>query len=411
MELFWQEFRKLFLKKSLIVVIILLSVVNAVKIGSDYKYKAYYGGTSVQTQNERAAYTRLYTEEYSGEITTEKITKLMDYINSHYRDAVLQSYDKSEDFDKYLSGTWFGDYHAHYFKLYLPYKYAYEYKGYSDRIAAKAAENIEFYKQYGNAYEADRNFKIAKSYGNRKLTEFYDTEGAKVYLNYDFSSLLILLVLVYALTPVFVGERLNGMQPIIYVSRFGAGRTAAAKLLSSSVFAVGVTAWFTLLDLIQHGIMYSTDGLHLPLYAIEQFKETPLTVSIWQFILMDFAFRLLAVLFFTALILLISVICKSWISAFAADIFMIGSLIMIYDFVPQFNFANPVSLLTSRELFTSFNTVNLFNNAIAEYAIITALTAILTAAIFTLASILYSLKSEHKFSSKSLWRTILWQKN
>ncbi len=401
MELVRQEYRKMFLKKSLLVVLIVLSAINAIKIGTDYKYNAYYGGSSVKTQNEKVAYSRLYSEEYSGHITDEKISKLMDYINSHYSEAVQSTYDKTEDFNKYLSGTWFGDYHAYYFKLYLPYKYAYEYRGYADRIAAKAVENVSFYRQYGNAYEADRNYKIAKLYSNRKITEFYDIEGAKVYLNYDFSSLIILIILVYALTPVFVGERLSGMQPIISVSRFGTGRAAAAKLVSSEVFAAGVTTWFTLLNIVQHGIIYSCDGLSLPLYALEQFKTTPLTLSIWQYILMDFALRLLSVTFFTALILLISVLCENWISAFSAEIGVIGVLIVIYDFLPQFNFINPVSLLTSREMFSEYNTINIFNNAVSEYTISISAAVIMTAAAFVFAILVYLARSEVRRSIKA----------
>lgn len=393
MELIRQEYRKMFLKKSLLVVLIVLSAINAIKIGTEYKYNAYYGGTSVRTQNEKAAYSRLYTEEYSGAITDEKISRLMDYINSHYSEAVQSTYDKTEDFDKYLSGTWFGDYHAYYFKLYLPYKYAYEYRGYADRIAAKVVENVSFYRQYGNAYEVDRNYRIAKQYSNRKITEFYDTEGAKVYLNYDFSSLLILIILVYALTPVFVGERLSGMQTIISVSRFGSGSVAAAKLISSEIYAVGVTAWFKLLDIVQHGILYSCDGLNLPIYAIEQFKATPLTLSIWQYILVDFGSKLLAVTFFTALILLISVVCDNWISAFSTEIGIIGALIVIYDFLPQFNCIDPVSLLTSREIFSGYNTINIFNNAVSEYAILIPAVIIFIAADLIFAIRVYLTKS------------------
>lgn len=401
MELVRQEFRKLFMKKSLLAVIIVLSVINAVKIGTDYKYNAYYGGTSVKNQNEKAAYGKLYAEEYSGTITDAKISMLMDYINSHYNEAVQSSYDKSEDFDKYLSGTWFGDYHAYYFKLYLPYKYAYEYREYANRIALKAAENVEFYKQYGNEYEANRNYQIAKQYSNRKITEFYDTEGAKVYLNYDFSSLIILIILVYALTPVFVGEKLNGMQPIISVSKFGTGRTAAAKLVSSEIFAVNVTAWFTLLNILQHGMIYSCDGLDLPLYALEQFKTTPLTFSIWQFILTDFALKLLSVTFFTALILMISSMCKSWTFAFAAEIGIIGILVAVYDFLPQFNVINPVSLLASRELFTEYSTVNIFNNSVNEYIIIITAAVIMSLAAFLTAVEAYTHNSIERQTIKA----------
>lgn len=401
MELVLQEFRKMFLKRSLLVLILVLSAVNAVKIGTGYKYNAYYGGTSVRTQNEKAAYSRLYSEQYSGDITAEKISRLMDYINSHYSDAVQSSYVKTEDFGKYISGTWFGDYHAYYFKLYLPYKYAYEYRGYADRIAAKAVENVSFYTQHANAYEADRNYNIATLYSGREITEFYDTEGAKVYLDYDFSSLLILIILVYALTPVFVGERLNGMQPIISVSRFGSGKAAAAKLISSELFAAGVTVWFTLLDIIQHGMMYSCDGLDLPLYAIEQFKATPLNLTIWQYILLDFALKLLAVTFFAALILLISVLCDKWISAFSAEIGTIGGLIAIYDFLPQFSFLDPVSLLTSRELFSGYSTVNIFGNAVSCYAVSIFAAIIMTAAAFVFAVLTYLAKAGAGRSGKN----------
>lgn len=396
MELVRQEFCKMFFRKSLLVVIIFLSIINAVKITADFKYNAYYGGTSAKTQHEKAAYEKLYSEIYSGAITDEKIAELMDYINSHYTDAVQSSYDKSEDFDKYLSGTWFGDYHAHYFKLYLPLKYAYEYKDYANRIAVKAAENFAFYRHYGNEYEACRNARIARLYSGRKITEFYDAEGARVYLNYEFSSLLILIILVYALTPAFVGERLNGMQPIISASKFGYGKTAAAKLISSGIFAVGATFWFTLIDVVQHAALYSHDGLNLPLYALEQFKATPLDLTIWQFVLLDFVLKLLGVTFFTAQILLISALCKSWISAFAAEIGVIAALILMYDFLPHFNFINPVSLLTSEVLFTEFGTVNLFGNAVFEYIITISASVVFSAAALALAAVVYSEKSKVK---------------
>ncbi len=389
MELILCEFRKNFQRRSLLLVILALSIINAVKIGTDYKLNAYYGSPSRETQNEKHAYETLYSKQYKGEITDEKIAEIMDYINSHYTDAVQLNYDKAEDFDKYISGTWFGDYHAYYFKLYLPYKYFYGYKGYSDKIVAKAVDNIAFYKGYGNDYEVIRNYKIAYRYSDREITEFYDTEGAEVYLNYDFSSLLVLLILVYALTPVFLGERQNGMHPIIAISRYGTERTAMAKILSSIVFSAAVTIWFAALTLFQHAMIYSTDGMNLPLYAIRQFQQTPLSMEIWQFILLDFAMRCLGVIFFTGVILLISALCKSWLTAFGAEIGFIGILVVIYDFFPRGNFINPVSLLTCRELFTEFNTLKLFNAAVEEYVVTIASATVVTATVIFMTVFVY----------------------
>ena len=167
------------------------------------------------------------------------------------------------------------------------------------------------------------------------------------------------------------------------------------------MFAAGVTVWFTLIDIVQHGMIYSCDGLDLPLYAIEQFKATPLNLTIWQYILLDFALKLLAVTFFAALILLISVLCDKWISAFSAEIGTIGGLIAIYDFLPQFTFLDPVSLLTSRELFSKFDTVNVFGNAVSEYAITIFAAIIMTSAALVFAVLVYLAKAGAGRSGKN----------
>ena len=372
MKLFLFEIRKNILKSVVLIALILFSLVNVIQIYSLYRTYAQFPGEDYlkgRQEGRQAAYTQLY-QRLRGEINDEKIGFVVDEY-ARLKNIINEGRWSTEyDPDTY-TGYIFGDYTLFKYELYSPMKESYHYKSYAGTIVSKALENIDFYKERNNHYEARKNQMIAGSYRNRAVTHFYNTNGYETLLYYDFSSLLIILMCILVLTPVFVNEKESNMQPILLASKKGKTPTLMAKYLSSCVFIVCISLYFYGLDYLSFFLRYGLEGGGNPLYGIELFKETPLNTTILGHFFLSSVLKILGILTLSLFFLFFSSLFNSNLYPFTISIAFSFLLIYLSDFADHklISIANPIALIHNRELLRVFDVFDILGRPTMTYLV------------------------------------------
>ncbi len=336
------EFRKHFLRLPLCAAVILFLLLDAFQISGVYQGKSIFS----IVPEWRARYESLYPV-YGGPITEEKIRDLMAYYRPLKAEGNLRpgsEYEEALMLQKCFVA---------------PLQYAYEYRQNAARIAERALENADFYRQMGNIYDSRKNQQIAEMFSGRRIAELHYTEMYQHYLQYDFSVFLVLLLVIYGLVNVFVLEKETEMELLLQTTVQGKRKSAAAKLLASVLFVIGISLLFWLADFLLFGCLFgSFDGGSCPIYAIEYFETSPLSIPLFFCALGAMALKTVGALVFGMAVLLLSRLCKNALFPFVGSIFLIGSCLLAYN-ADLPSVCNPVSLLVCRELFHRVDFVDL----------------------------------------------------
>ncbi len=244
MKLLYFEMRKSWLKLSTLIILIILSCVNVYKENEYSKTNSIFPNTNSE---QRKVYYELYYNKLSGEITNDRIQLIQDMYFPLAEECSDMQY--STDYDKNkLTGYVFGDYYL--FKKYIipQVEYAYMYPQTSNVISKKASENIDFYNNFENKYEIRKNKIIYNTYKDRFIPEYRLTEWVSIYFSYDFSSLLIILMLILGCCSVFSSETEKGMD-ITINSINKRNKTINAKIISTLIYCLVLLIFSLLLIL------------------------------------------------------------------------------------------------------------------------------------------------------------------
>ncbi len=371
------EFRKHFLKFPVCAAVILFLLLDAFQISSVYQEKSIFS----MMPKWRARYENLYPV-YGGKITEKKIRDLMAYYRPLKAEGNLHpgsEYEEALMLQKCFVA---------------PLQYAYEYQQNAVQIAKRALENADFYQQMGNIYASRKNQQIAGMFSDRRIPELRYTEMYQHYLQYDFSVFLVLLLAIYGLVNVFVLEKETEMELLLQTTIQGKRKSTAAKLLASVIFVTAISLLFWLADFLFFGCLFrSFDGGNCPVYAIEYFEASSLSMSLFFCALFAMGLKTVGTLVFGMAVLLLSRLCRNTLFPFVGSIFLIGSCLLAYnaDLPSAFN---PVSLLVCRELFHWVDFIDLAGTPVLTWQFCLG-TALLMLTIFS-AVILYDRRPEPK---------------
>ncbi|WP_027091519.1 hypothetical protein [Cohnella thermotolerans] len=374
------EFRKHFMKISIIAAVLLFSALNVVKIYSVHE------GNSLLSKHVtgplwKGLYWKMY-KDFGGTITDEKIGKLM----AIYRPLEQQTADltasTTHDNPNTYTGNVYEDFHFFRWCFVNPMKYAYDYKAYAQRVVNAAKDNIAFYDAMDNPYEARKNAAVAELFQGRAITSFSYTEMYQYYVQYDFSALLALLICLYGLMSVFLSEKETEMDALLLTTKAGGAQTVQAKLIASSLFICSVCFWFWLLDFAAFSVLFgSWDGASSPLYVLEDFIHASLNVSLGQYavvsalvktagiLVFGLAFLLLSSLFRNALIPFIVGLSASFGCIYMAEVYMGSGRVLL-------KLVNPFVLVVNRELFRKAEFVALWGYPLPSYVVALLLSAV-----------------------------------
>lgn len=349
------EFYKLFCKRSILAVLVLFGAMNLFKINNEFHSYSYLAdGNDSHSWN--SVYWRLY-ENYSGEITDEKISHLL----SVYQPLVEATADMTANTATGNPNTMTENVYSDrnlLDKYYVqPMEYFYHYQACASEVARKAKENVLLYKKQGQAYEMRKNSVIYHLYSGRSISAFAYQEMYHYYLNYDFSSILVLLLCLYGIVNTFVCEKETQMEMLLLTNPNGGKKTAFAKIAAVTLFVTSVAIWFSILDYIGFALSFGTiEGYQLPLYAIENLSAAAVNCNLLQYGFLSAVTRAIGIWTMSMAFLLISMFWRKTIVPFvvnfgAAFCLMAAGASRSLSSNIWLKVINPYSLLANRILF------------------------------------------------------------
>ena len=328
------EWRKNFLSPWLLIFTAVLLLLNVWKLYDEYSKKT----------AEFAAIDHIYEDFYaqwSGPITAEKIESLMDV------------YGPLEDFSSLSftpgSGTYTdtesGDHRFIFSNFYNEMKYDYLYVNRAIEITQRAEALAELRPE---------GLSEAKLFQGRSIPQFADTRYIEVWLNHDYSAMLVLLLSLFGLCTVFVTERETQMYMLQRTTRNGGAATAGAKLTASSMYMALLCLLFFGEDfLILQLLSGHWKALSSPVYAIRALEVTPLGMTIGGFLLWSGLVRTLGILGCGWMILLASSLMKRVLTAFGGGLAAVMAMVVLQENCRTrvwLKWFNPMELVMVREL-------------------------------------------------------------
>lgn len=375
MKIIFYEIKKSWFKLPILVLLIIFCFINVYKFTSVYNFSGRFRGNS--NINMKNAYYTFY-ETYSGEITDEKIISVNEYFN---RLATLTSNkDYGSEYDKTsISGTIYADYVIYEFYIIPELEYAITYPNKANEICINAYENVLFYSEHNNYEDTEKNKYIYRLYQNRKVEKYNLTEWVKLYFEYDFSSLLIIIMIIIGLASCFSTETESGM--ITHLKSGGKlAKTVNAKLISAAIYIFFLIAVFTFCDLIIVNRLCGMDGIFNPIYSAEFFGNSPFEFSLFTAIITCALGKYLAFLVIGELVILISVISKNSILSLCGSFLAIILLMLTAN--ENSAIINPVNMLLVYKMLEKFDCKMIFGKPVLSLYIALAIYFILIIALF-----------------------------
>ncbi len=388
-RLIYYEGRKHFFTPVMLVLFLLFSVINGLKIYSVYQQSSVF---SSQNQPEFKEAYALFYPTVSGEITFEKVRDLCAIYNpiKNVADQRMASTDKDDS--SYTYNVYSDELFFRWCFL-NELEYDYNYKAYAKNIVSKASANISFYEAVKNEYGANENYEIASAFYQREVSNFYNTECYQYLFYYDFSSLLIILLVIYGCSSVFVKEQETQMNMIIGTCTNGSVKTFLSKWIATGLFLMVLCILFSLEDYAFFAALFQNlDARGEPLYALEGFKNTILNLTIDQSFLLFAGTRFLGMLVLAAFFVLLSAAIKRMLPVFIVSFGLVaGAIILQSKIVNGMRLFNPISLVSSRTIYLNAEFIN-----VAGYPVRIYYVSVVAAVIYTSVAIAVSYRSWRK---------------
>lgn len=367
-KLIGYEIKKCFWKKPILLLLLAFTIVNLVSIYGAWRDDS----TFDEFPKWKACYPTIYGQ-IKGEMTNDKIDTLLSLYRSIEAQVADQTASTATDHPDTLTGNLYSDYYFLNWNFVRPMEYLYTYRMRAGEITAAARSNLSLYSSVGNDYEYGKNQMIAGLYENRSIREFAFTAFYNSFLHYDFSNLLVLLISLYALAGVFVSEKESGMEHLLLTARQGGWRTTMAKLFASVLFVAAVSLWFWLTDFFSFAALYGTlDGGSLPVYALENFAQSAVGMTLAQYALVSMAVKMLGAVIVGLIFLLISRFFRSALFPYVLGLLTIFALAGLYGAYASsshllLKICNPFTLLQCRAVFRMTEFVNVLGFPVPSY--------------------------------------------
>ncbi len=249
----------------------------------------------------------------------------------------------------------------------------YSYNSYIKDLMSKNGDSIEASKNAGNNYLVKVNEKIASTYENREISAYYDTDRFSAYLDYGFSSFVVLLIILLAVSSVFSGENESGMKELHYSTKKGRTELSIAKIAAVSVFITFICLLFSFSDFVTFKTVLRLQGYSAPVYSMSAYTDTPLQISIGAFVITAELVKMIGFIFIGLIICFMSSVMKKSFIVFSAGlVFSIGLMLlsaysnMYLDYV---NLINPINLITVSVMFKQFKVINIMGYPVFNHTL------------------------------------------
>lgn len=340
------EIKKLFSNKLSIALIIICFLVNGYTIiNKPNKIKRYY--------DDIEAYNKMYSD-LQGDIDEEKVR----HVTEQYNILKTKQLSRSLSYEynpKLYTGYEYKEVSL-YEEMYNKYQYILSYGDSIEKYKDYCKDNYTF---YDDRYISSYYKSIYETYNNRTIEHFYKTKNYKYMFEYEFSNLCIIICLISLLAGIFSGDREKRMSELIVTSKNGKNRMFFGKILAGIIVSVILALVFIAEDVSLFISVFDLSHLNEPIYSVEEMQYCIYDISIWQYLLLSEAIRLVGVVALGGLIMLASSITSNQLSSVVTSTVIILPFIVVNSKNVMFNV---IRLLHIREDVASLNIKYVFGN-------------------------------------------------
>lgn len=298
--------------------------------------------------------------QIEGKITDEKIAFVKDHYRKYQKIVQEGAYSREGNQKGTYTGYIKGDYNE-FESFYHRLKEMYEYQGVAEKICGQAKENAFFYEKRNNVSEMEKNLKIYHSFHGRKITDYYEQEDTQVYLEYDFSTLLMAVMLLVSVSGIWIYEKENDMLVLMRCSGTSMAKIIMGKFICMSFMALLFTVIFSVNDYICYRLLFSVRALNEPLYSIQDYYTTSFRGSIIQYMLYSVFLKYIAVEFIAFCIFILSYFLRDGIKVVCIGTGLYAALIGVCVYTRWL--VNPVALMSNSQYMKKFATVSLASHS------------------------------------------------
>lgn len=368
-KLFYYEIKKNIFKLSLLFLLIGLFAVNAYKIRETVRYEG-LGGYSLIVYGETDLSEKMKSEFY-GEITAEKIQEIQAYSDKMAAIIASGNYDTKNPSDEFYTGYAYGDNNV-IGEIKAEVRSVYLYPNSIAELKERADKCIGFFDGK-NEYEVKKNELLKTMYNDRKINVYGDFEAANLYLDYEFSSFVIMILMIFTFSSVFSVEAFTQTDKIIR-SGGRARNSFWAKQFVMYSFAAVLTVTFSITDILSFGSYYSLNYLEQPLYTLSDYRFSPYPFTVMGGIMLSLLFKTVALIFAGEVIMTISSLTKNLGAAMTLCFAAISGLIFINGYIPPC--LSSFALFSMKKMTAEFKCVNIFGYPVPE-PVITLLSTVI----------------------------------
>lgn len=378
------ELKKYILKPSVIICLAVLLLVNLVKVLEIYcqgsgRQILFSGKGRIEISKD------VLYEKYGGEITQEKIESLKAELA--VAEQKLEEYGIIEEpIENTYTGYPYGD--VNLIKdIISSYEYALLYTNTSNELSDRAAEKAAFYEGR-NEYDKRESELYEYCFKGRAADSYINSDAYTNIFDYKFSTVISMLLIVLAVSPIVSKEYVIGYNKLISSSG-KRGSVMLAKLTAAAIFTFAVTLILFASDMVYFQLIYGFDGFSAPIYALQEFEMCPFNITLFGALVITFVLRLVFLLMFTFLVTAVSSFCKNDIISMVVSVAAGFLLVIGSELLP--GVLNPTTLIGPTELFTNMNVCNILDFPVFN-VVVTLSEVILLAVVFAVVSVRRGMK-------------------
>lgn len=386
MKLWFLEFRKMFLRADILILLLVLLIVNAFKIVLGYEFDP--RAVDSRSLHANAGYSET-EDSLEGAMTAESAKRVLSGYRSHIAFMQGNGEYSQENLCCYL--------------IYPRYIYQYEYHLNMQKKLDEAEANIKFYNARGNVYSVRVNSLFLRCYDGRYINNYSGSDDFEMLFTYDFSTLLLLIAAFIFSFRLFSSERQSGMDSLLKTSRKGRKSLPITKM--SCLFAA-ITCTALLLyaeDILVHSVMFHLNDWTAPVYSIESYRFSVYSGSLIGYYSIMCLERIV-VLFCAGLFFsLVSIVFQGITLPVIIDLLVIAVEIVLSENITELrasHLLNLAVLLKPNMLMKSFNTVRIFDIPVPAPAAGAVIAAVLIAGSIAIGHFLYAKDISSSISQK-----------
>lgn len=372
------EIRKLLFNKGLLLGIILLLIFNGANI-----FKQHY--PSMEKEPVYAASLSIYQE-----LKGRDIEKCIEIIENR-KGSISEL--KPEDRELY-SGV--------YEELSEELKEMKNCKETGKALKDKSIQRAEAYRGH-NTYLFKLNSKIAELYSEREIREFHNVSKIRELINYKFSYILIIFLIIPAASEIFAYDRESGAWQVIKATRNGRKKIAGIKIIAVELYVTMAAALFGACNFLCFKLCYGFEGLRQPMYAIRAYKDMPVNDAIGVFLTKNFFLGLSGLSVTALLVMFFCVILRDRKTVFAASLAAALGLVFYRSFAylgngRLINIFNPIHCFLGEKIMLYYENIPLFGIAAPNSVIVIITAAAVNILLSGLVLFLYGKNLKKSFS-------------